>query len=463
MKKFSLPLLLLILSSNTLFAQLSFYDEDPIYEGPESNFYNVKYAISYDYDNDGISDILHIQHNQIYVLYGDGSTFGNEELIYEHSSILASISNKLDLNTDDRLDFSIPSVNNEILVFEGTDEGIELSTIIQADANRVILIDLDKDGHIGILFTTGFEIGYVDGNDQGTFDESISITSGISAIENAFRFQVVDIDGDNDNDLFVLDLTNALVHVVINEDFSFTSNTSVSASETEFSYGDYNLDGFIDLAVVNASNGLEIYLHGDTGYDLSYTYSTFNIRDIITYDYNSDGRKDILLSHGMTDLTLFENLGDGTFDDPESLISEMPRFSNHTFEDFNDDGIDDIVAVSAMAFNQVILIPLNPQVNVSEQYTSISLGPEPGTWGGTKIGDIDNDGYNDLVIFSKNGSVYIFYGNETGLDDNYTQYVSNTHTNGGYLYDIDEDGLLDLIVFYQSGSNSTVGTERYLN
>ncbi|XOV94644.1 MAG: T9SS type A sorting domain-containing protein [Bacteroidota bacterium] len=463
MKKFNLPLLLLILLSNTLFAQLSFYDQDPIYEGPESNFYNIKYAITYDYDNDGISDILHIQHNQIYVLYGDGSTFGNEELVYEHSSTLSSISNKIDLNADDRLDFAIPSVNNEILIFEGTADGIELSETVDANANTVRLIDLDKDGHIGILFTTGFEIGYMDGNELGTFDESISITGGISSIQDAFRFQVVDIDGDSDNDLFVLDLTGVLVHVVINEDFSFTSNTSVNASETEFSYGDYNLDGFIDLAVVNSSNTLEIYLHGDAGYDLSYTYSTFNIRDIITYDYNSDGKKDILLSNFLADLTYLENQGDGTFKDPEVLISEMPRFSNHTFEDFNDDGIDDIVAVSAMSFNQVILIPLNPQVNVSEQYTSISLGPEPGTLGGTKIGDIDNDGYNDLVIFSKNGAVYIFYGNETGLDENYTQYTSNTHTNGGYLYDIDEDGLLDLIVFYQSPSGGTVGTERYLN
>tara|TARA_Y100001980_G_C14555510_1_gene344201 strand:- start:2560 stop:5811 length:3252 start_codon:yes stop_codon:yes gene_type:complete len=463
MKKFSLPLLLLILASNTLFAQLSFYDEDPIYEGPQSNFYLVKYAISYDYDNDGISDILHIQHNRIYVRYGDGSTFGNEELVYEHSSMLASISNKIDLNADDRLDFAIPSVNNEILIFEGTADGIELSAIIEADANTAKLIDLDKDGRIGIVFTSGFEIGYIDGNELGTFDDPISITSGIGTIAGAFRFEVVDIDGDSDNDLFVLDLTNTVVHVVINEDFSFTSNTSVSASETEFSYGDYNLDGFIDLAVINSSNSLEIYLQGDTGYDLSYTYSTFNIRDIITYDYNSDGKKDILLSNRMTDLTLLKNLGDGTFDDPEFLISEMPRFSNHTFEDFNDDGIDDIVAIGSMANNQMILVPLDPQVKVSDQFTTLSLRPDPGTRGGTKMSDLDNDGYNDLVIFSKNGAVQVFYGNEIGLDNTYSQYTTNTHTDGGYLADIDDDGLLDLIVFYQSASNGTVGTERYLN
>ena len=463
MKKFSLPLLLLILVSNTLFSQLSYHDKDPVYKGSESNFYLTKYAISYDYNNDGISDILRIQNNRIYVLYGDGSTFGNEEMVYEHTSDFGSISNKIDLNADGRLDFAIPSVNNEILVFEGTADGIELSATIQAGANFIRLIDFDHDGHIGILLTTGLEVNYLDGNDQGTFDESVSLTGDISTISNTYRFEVADIDGDSDNDLFVLDVSNSSVHVVINENFSFTADISVSASTTQFSYGDYDLDGLADLAVINSSNSLEIYLQEATGYELSHTYNTFNITDIITYDYNSDGRKDILLSNGMTDLSFLENLGDGTFKDPEFLISEMPRFGNHTFEDFNDDGIDDIVAVSALSFNQVILIPLNPLISNTNQYSTLSLGPSPGYRGGTKIGDIDNDGYNDLVIFSKTGAVQIFYGNETGLDNTYSQYTTNTHTDGGYLADIDDDGLLDLIVFYQSASNGTVGTERYLN
>ena len=463
MKKFSLPFLLLILSSNSLFSQLSYHDKDPVYKGSESNFYLTKYAVSYDYNNDGISDILRIQNNRIYVLYGDGSTFGNEEMVYEHTSDFGSISNKIDLNMDGRLDFAIPSVNNEILVFEGTADGIELSATIQAGANFIRLIDFDQDGHIGIVFTTGLEVDYLDGNDQGTFDESVSLTGDISTVSNTYRFEVADIDGDGDNDLFVLDVSNSSVHVVINENFSFASDNSVSASTTQFSYGDYDLDGLADLAVINSSNSLEIYLQEATGYELSHTYNTLNITDIITYDYNSDGRKDILLSNGMTNLSFLENLGDGTFKDPEFLISEMPRFGNHTFEDFNGDGIDDIVAVSALSFNQVILIPLNPQISNTNQYSTLSLGPSPGYRGGTKIADIDNDGYNDLVIFSKTGVVQIFYGNETGLDNTFRQYTSNTHTEGGYLADIDDDGLLDLIVYYQSASYGTVGTERYLN
>lgn len=446
--------------------QLSFYDDEPIYEGSQNNNLFSKYAISYDVNNDNISDILHFQNNELYVLYGDGNKFGNEELVYQHTASFNNFSNLVDINNDDRLDFAITTSNGEMLVFKGTNEGLE-ETIISASANSVHLkipqiVDINSDGLQDLVFNTSFGLYYMLGNEEGTFNNSILI-DGIENFGSVFRFDVTDIDGDNDNDLIVLDIQDQILRTLLNNDLEFELGPSINSIQFRFSSGDFNLDGIKDMAVINSDNELEVYLLKNNEFELSHTLSTFNISSIISYDYNMDGREDLLLSDRMTNLSLITSKGDGTFNDPDYIIDEMPRFSNPSFTDFNDDGIDDILAFGSGPNNQLILIPLNPQVQSIDKFDVLSLAPDPGHIAPTHIADLDKDGHEDLVVFSENGAIYVYYGTNLGFSQAPEKYPSNVHTKGGFVEDVNDDGYLDFIVYFQSSSNGTIGTEKYIN
>lgn len=71
-----------------------------------------------------------------------------------------------------------------------------------------------------------------------------------------------------------------------------------------------------------------------------------------------------------------------------------------------------------------------------------------------KIGDVNNDGYNDLAVaapFEEDGAVYIFHGSENGLLEVYTQKIKQSKTSMfGYSIsrgvDIDGNGFKDIAI-----------------
>lgn len=455
---------ILIVLSLISHAQLSFYDQDPVYEGTEQNNLFTKYSLSYDYNNDGISDILHFQKNEIYVLYGDGSQFNTEELVFSHNNNFLNFSNSADLDGDGRLDFVI-NTNTEILVFSGTESGILLENTLQEDnANIPSIVDFDSDGVNDIIYNDTFEIVFLKGQGNHSFLEGVILTESISELGSVFRYETVDLDADNDLDLLILDLNNSKAHAFyFDNTLSFEQSKSVNASGIDFASGDYDLDGVIDLAIINGSGNIEIYTNETNDFVLTYTYNTFSVQSLTSYDYNSNGRKDLLISNRQTDLTLLTSRGDGTFDDPDYIIEEMPKFSKNNFEDFNNDGQPDIIGSSAVAQNHLILIPLFPDVSSANPYSSISLRPDPSGTDGSQLEDLDMDGNLDLVIFSENGAVYIFYGIESGFSEEFSKIETNVYTRGGFTQDIDGDGLLDIVTYNQSQSNGTLGSDKYIN
>src|ERR1051325_12222401 len=100
-------------------------------------------------------------------------------------------------------------------------------------------------------------------------------------------------------------------------------NYPVGTAPHAVAVGDFNGDGALDLAVVNASDGSVSVLlgHGDGTFEAAMNFSACsNCNRIATGDFNGDGESDLaLLRPGDStagdngDVSIFLSNGDGTF------------------------------------------------------------------------------------------------------------------------------------------------------
>ncbi len=131
--------------------------------------------------------------------------------------------------------------------------------------------------------------------------------------------------------------------------------------------------------------------------------------------------------------------------------------------DVNGDGLDDILAgayaADSGAGRAYLLLspPLQGPNDVADAQAIFGGGPTGG-WAGYSVngGDIDNDGYDDVVVGapypSSEGSAYLIYGPTTGNQDlDLSDAVFQGTDLNGYLgssvqiADLDRDGLGDLV------------------
>ncbi|XP_031627778.1 integrin alpha-PS3-like [Contarinia nasturtii] len=140
-------------------------------------------------------------------------------------------------------------------------------------------------------------------------------------------------------------------------------------------------------------------------------------------------------------------------------------------EDFDNDGLTD-VAIGA-PYNSKIGYRENGAVYIyRNEGTSSNFAlhailrteyESDGRFGTTmsKVGDVNQDGYNDLVVaapFEEDGVVYIYHGSSNGLSTKYSQRIASPSSNGGlapnHMFghgvskgaDIDGNQYLDLAV-----------------
>src|SRR5439155_21920465 len=97
------------------------------------------------------------------------------------------------------------------------------------------------------------------------------------------------------------------------ETSSYGAGTGPSSVGTD----DFNLDGWPDLAVTNAtSNDVSILLNtGDGMFDEPVSYSVgTGPQNVTTGDFNLDGSPDLAITNGQSnDVSILLNNGDGTF------------------------------------------------------------------------------------------------------------------------------------------------------
>ena len=218
--------------------------------------------------------------------------------------------------------------------------------------------------------------------------------------------------------------------------------TSYAGQGTAIAVGDVNEDGFPDVLTGNRLSGLagQVYLYVNDGNggllppvrpSQQYGFP----EDVKLLDINGDGHLDIVVAVEVSFQFQF-GVGDGTFGPLDSTNVEGHVIVPST----------DCAGPSQRAVLVVSQKPFRCAVwnGTSFNFPIISAQPE-GTVDAADAGDLDGDGFNDVVTaFAGGGGVQIFKNNGTGIMTLLQSYLTATSGRSIALGDLNGDGLLDI-------------------
>lgn len=337
----------------------------------------------------------------------------------------------------------------------------------------VALMDLDNDGDPDMmaLGASGGNVGLWENDGTGQFTTRAP-GSGIAAQFDASGICAGDYDADGDLDVFI---SNWLVDDVLyrnDGNFTFTDVTVAAGlgggicASNGAAWGDYDGDGWLDLYVTARTNtqGADVrnflYRNNQDG-TFSNTAPFLGVDDgeapslLMTFlDFDRDGDADIYLGNDKgtsPDWTnhLYENLGDGTFDD---ITAETGTEANVdcmgiAVGDVNLDGWQDLYVTNTPGGN--VLLVSHGDLTFDDKTLAAGVGSYEIGWG-TLFFDYDNDRFLDIFVcnmlaenrmYSRINGAWPFTDLASALD--LDEFDTSYCVAAG---DVDNDGDIDLLV-----------------
>ncbi|WP_282777961.1 T9SS type A sorting domain-containing protein [Phaeodactylibacter xiamenensis] len=215
-----------------------------------------------------------------------------------------------------------------------------------------------------------------------------------------------DLDNDGDADVVMCSFNDDKVFGFLNDGNGNFSPIVIDANidaPREVEIADFDNDGDKDVAVVSTSvsNTLVLYLNdGGGGFSEQLLFEGKSARDIEVGDWDGDGGIDIFISlyssspsEPLQDVIAFFNEGDANFiTDPHLVNAE--KTLGIRLGDLDGDGDLDL-ALGFDGSSQLIAVLNNGNGNALDIIPLSGIGG--GTVHGVDIGDINNDGTNDIV------------------------------------------------------------------
>jgi hypothetical protein len=289
------------------------------------------------------------------------------------------------------------SDNVAILLGNGTGSfNVPLPATVATNQKPQSVATGDFDGingdDLAVANFSSADITILTSNGDGTFTNGQTITptgsSGPVSIATGY------IDGDTNLDLVVADPAIDTIWVILGNGDGTFQTTGISPVAVSLSpgngpaavvIGDFDGDGFADLAVVNQGTSMEscsapigsqdsvtiLFGLGDgTFYPIGslikppLTYSVgSNPRAIALGDFNQDGVQDLVTANYCSDdISVLEGVGDGTFQPAISFSTGMPgqdRPTGVAVGDLDNTGFDDIVVTDSGTDSVSVLLNNN--------------------------------------------------------------------------------------------------------
>ncbi len=185
-------------------------------------------------------------------------------------------------------------------------------------------------------------------------------------------------------------------------------------------------------------------------------------------DYDNDGDVDLYISsNGDSNNVLYKNLGDGNFELVESVVSIGTNSRTALWFDYNGDHLLDLL-VAGDCHGASGPCPDEDYIRLFEQFqdgtfqevtaqSGLVSGKEvEGIFGGVAAGDIDNDGYLDLVFDYWNGNVFLFKNNGDGTFEDISEEMGISKLSDYWqplIFDISGNGWSDIYLTVDNDPN----------
>lgn len=304
------------------------------------------------------------------------------------------------------------------------------------------------------------------GNGSGGFTAATG--SPFAAGTSPIALAVGDFNGDSITDLVIANGGSDNITVLLGTGSGgFTaaagSPITVGSAPAAVIVSDFNADGIQDLAVVNSSGSTVTILlgNGSAGFTAAsgspFTTGTSPI-SAASGDFNHDGFPDLAIAnYGSNNITVLLGNGSGGF----TAATNSPfSVGTHPYSivvaDFNADGKVDIATANYGSNNATVLLGDGTGGFSAATGSPFATGSSP-AW--LAAGNFNGDGFEDLAVANSGSSnVTVLLGNGTGAFSAATTspYAVGSGPIAMAVADFNGDGLLDLVTTDSSGNNAFV-------
>ncbi|MEM8896697.1 MAG: FG-GAP-like repeat-containing protein [Bacteroidota bacterium] len=350
----------------------------------------------------------------------------------------------------------------------GNVEGLDQAALSFADVNDDGFLDFVVSGEEddGDLITEYYEFDSGDNE----FDKITVISNELDNVRNG-SIDWGDINNDGLPDLIITGDGSAAAtlspqtHLYENNGTGFTE-ISIGAEDVgngDAIFGDYNNDGMQDIFVTGSDGSAgvsELFqnVDGNTFVEVPSSIASLTESSADWGDYNNDGFLDLALmgsGNGGPVSFIYRNNGDGTFTGINVVLADVKQGDIKWVDVDNDQDLDLIMCgeQSENGTNPITALYLNEG---NENFTLSSSSLTGVRDGNLSLGDINQDTYPDLILSGKFGTgaedriteVYLNNGSGVLVKDNVNSQNIQATDNGAYvaLGDVLQDRRLDLLV-----------------
>ena len=317
--------------------------------------------------------------------------------------------------------------------------------------------DFNGDGIVDLVSANQADntVSVVLGNVDGGFNPPVSYATGpqpTAVVSGDFNNDGIQDLAVTDGNCAYQEVAMALYDLVCdagtvsillgNGDGSFQPHLDYATGKqpSALAAGDFNGDGKLDLAIVNAQDdSVSVLLgQGDGTFQSQVVYKVAVGQSLVIGDFNNDHKLDLAVGGPSV---LLGN-GDGTFQAPITYVgSSQQNGPTLAAADFNLDGKLDLYAGGALFLG-------NGDGTFVLHATYAIANGEAAT-----AADLNSDGKPDLVIAQQSGGISVLLGNGDGSFQTTVGYAGSYYSSDVLVADVNGDGRLDL-----AAANSGCGT-----